>query len=36
MDRREGIAGAVGIVLVAALLTYGNVIMEALFRAIGI
>lgn len=36
MDRREGIAGAVGIMLTALLLTYGNVFMEMVFRAIGI
>lgn len=36
MDRCKSIAGAAGIALAAALLTYGNVIMEALFRAIGI
>lgn len=36
MDRREGIAGAVGVVLTALLLTYGNVIMEIVFKAFGI
>lgn len=36
MDRREGIAGAVGVVLTALLLTYGNVIMEIVFNALGI
>lgn len=36
MDRREGIAGAVGIMLTALLLTYGNILMEMLFRAIGV
>lgn len=36
MDRREGIAGAVGIMLTALLLTYGNVFMEMVFRAIGV
>lgn len=35
MDRHE-IAGAAGAILAAALLTYGNVIMEALFRVLGI
>lgn len=35
MDRRE-IAGAAGVILAAALLTYGNVIMGALFRVLGI
>ena len=36
MDRCKGIAEAAGVVLAAVLLTYGNVIMEALFRALGI
>lgn len=36
MDRREGIAGAVGVVLTALLLTYGNVIMEVVFNTLGI
>ena len=36
MDRREGIAGAVGIMLTALLLTYGNVFVEMVFRAIGV
>lgn len=36
MDRRESIAGAVGVVLTALLLTYGNVIMEVVFKAFGI
>ena len=35
MDRREGIAGAAGVVLAALLLTYGNVIMEVVFNALG-
>lgn len=35
MDRCK-IAGVAGVLLAASLLTYGNVIMEALFRAIGI
>lgn len=37
MDRKtsEGIAGAVGVVLTALLLTYGNVIMEVVFNALG-
>lgn len=35
MDRCE-IAGAVGVVLTALLLTYGNVIMEVVFKAFGI
>lgn len=34
--KRDDIAGMAGILLAAILLTYGNVIMEALFRAIGI
>ena len=36
MDRREGIAGAAGVILTALLLTYGNVFMEAVFWALGI
>lgn len=36
MDRRENIAGAVGIMLAALLLTYGNLIMEVVFNALGI
>ena len=36
MNKRETIAGAAGILLAAALLTYGNVIMEVVFRALGI
>ena len=38
MDRKtsEGIVGAVGVVLTALLLTYGNVIMEIVFKALGI
>ena len=36
MDRRESIAGAVGVVLTALLLTYGNVIMEIVFKAFGL
>lgn len=35
MDRREGIAGAVGVVLTALLLTYGNVLMEIVFNVLG-
>lgn len=35
MDRREGIASAVGVVLTALLLTYGNVLMEIVFNALG-
>ena len=35
MDRREGIASAVGVVLTALLLTYGNVIMEVVFNVLG-
>jgi len=34
--RHSNIAGAAGILLAALLLTYGNVMMEALFRALGI
>lgn len=36
MDRRESIVGAVGVVLTALLLTYGNVIMEVVFEMFGI
>ena len=36
MDRREYIIGAVGVVLTALLLTFGNVLMEMLFRALGV
>jgi len=36
MDRREYIAGVASIILAALLLTYGNVLMEMLFRALGI
>ena len=36
MDRREYIIGAVGIGLTALLLTFGNVFMEVVFRAIGV
>lgn len=36
MDRRERIIGVIGVAIAAALLTYGNVMMEALFRALGI
>lgn len=36
MDRCEKVAGAVGVVLTALLLTYGNVIMEVVFKALGI
>ena len=36
MDRRERIIGVIGVVIAATLLTYGNVLMEALFRALGI
>lgn len=35
MDRREGIASAVGVVLTALLLTYGNVLMEVVFNILG-
>lgn len=34
--KRNDIAGAAGIVLAAVLLTYGNIIMEYLFRALGL
>ena len=36
MDRYETIIGAVGVVLTALLLTFGNVLMEMLFRALGV
>ena len=36
MDRREYILGAVGVMLTALLLTFGNVFMEMLFRALGV
>ena len=36
MKRLNTIAGAAGILLAALLLTYGNIIMEALFKAIGV
>ena len=36
MDRREYIIGVAGVMLAALLLTFGNLIMEALFRALGI
>lgn len=37
MDRRtsKGIAEAVGVVLTALLLTYGNVLMEVVFKVFG-
>lgn len=34
-NKRETIAGVAGILLAAALLTYGNIFMECLFRALG-
>lgn len=36
MDRYERIIGAAGVILAALLLTFGNVIMEIFFRALGI
>lgn len=36
MDRRDNITGAVGIILTALLLTYGNVLMEVVFKAFGL
>lgn len=36
MDRREEIMSVAGIILAAMLLTFGNVIMEAFFRMLGI
>ena len=35
MDRREGIAGAV-VIITALLLTYGNIVMEIVFKALGL
>ena len=35
MSALKYIAGAAGILLAAVLLTYGNIIMEALFTALG-
>lgn len=35
MDRRD-MASAAGVILAALLLTFGNVIMEIFFRALGI
>lgn len=34
--KRDDIAGMAGILLAAILLTYGNIIMEYLFRALGL
>lgn len=36
MDRRELIIGVAGVMLAALLLTFGNVLMEMLFRALGV
>ena len=36
MDRYERIIGAAGVILAALLLTFGNVMMDALFTALGI
>lgn len=36
MDRCKYIAGVAGVVLAAILLTFGNVLVELLFRAIGL
>lgn len=36
MRIREDIACAIGVVLVALLLTFGNIFMEALFRVLGV
>lgn len=36
MDRREWVIGIVSVAAVAALLTYGNLMMEVVFRALGI
>jgi uncharacterized membrane protein len=36
MDRYERIIGAAGVILAALLLTFGNVMMDTLFTAIGL
>lgn len=36
MDRWETVIGVAGVILAAILLTFGNVIVELLFRAIGL
>lgn len=36
MSALKYIAGVAGILLAAVLLTFGNIIMEALFRALGV
>lgn len=36
MDRRDNITGAVGIILTALLLTYGNVLTEFVLKVFGI
>ena len=33
---KENLAGLLGVILVAALLTFGNVLMEVIFRALGL
>lgn len=36
MDRRETIIGIIWVLTMAILLTFGNAIMEVVFRAIGV
>lgn len=36
MDRWETVIGVAGVILAAILLTFGNVLVEMLFRAIGL
>lgn len=36
MNWRDNIVGVAGLILAALLLTYGNVFMEIVFRAIGV
>ena len=36
MDRWEKVVGVAGIILAAVLLTFGNVIVEVIFKAIGL
>lgn len=36
MDRYETIIGVIGVAIAMILLTFGNAIMEMLFRALGI
>ena len=36
MDRWEKVIGVAGVILAAALLTFGNLIVEVIFKAIGL